>query len=49
MMAEIDQARAKVRETIEDTLDRLPDVYSRPIFSEKCTRVFEHVYETRAS
>jgi len=43
------QARAKVKETIEETLDGLPDAYTRTIFSEKCSRVFEHVYETRAS
>jgi type I restriction enzyme, R subunit len=30
------------------TLDKLPNAYTRPLFSEKCTRVFEHVYETRA-
>lgn len=41
------QARAKVKETIEETLDALPPSYTRPLFSEKCTRVFEHVYETR--
>lgn len=43
------QARAKIKETIEETLDGLPEAYTRPIFSEKCSRVFEHVYETRAS
>jgi type I restriction enzyme R subunit len=43
------QARAKIKETIEETLDALPEAYSRTIFSEKCSRVFKHVYETRAS
>lgn len=43
------QARAKIKETIEETLDRLPEAYTRTIFSEKCSRVFEHVFETRAS
>ncbi|HEY4246905.1 MAG TPA: type I restriction endonuclease subunit R [Lacunisphaera sp.] len=43
------QARAKIKETIEETLDALPEAYTRTIFSEKCSRVFEHVYETRAS
>jgi type I restriction enzyme R subunit len=43
------QARAKIKETIEETLDALPEAYTRMIFSEKCSRVFEHVYETRAS
>jgi type I restriction enzyme R subunit len=42
------QSRAKVKETIEETLDQLPAAYSRPLFSEKCSRVFEHVYEQRA-
>ncbi len=43
------QARAKIKEAIEETLDTLPEAYTRTIFSEKCSRVFEHVYETRAS
>lgn len=42
------QARAKVKETIEEELDALPPSYTRPIFAEKCTKVFEHVYETGA-
>lgn len=42
------QARAKVKETIEEELDALPEAYTRTIFSEKCSRVFEHVYEARA-
>jgi hypothetical protein len=42
------QARARIKETIEETLDGLPESYTRTIFSEKCSRVFEHVYETRA-
>lgn len=41
------QARAKVKETIEEELDALPNSYTRPIFAEKCTKVFEHVYEAR--
>lgn len=43
------QARAKIKETIEETLDALPEAYARTIFSEKCSRVSEHVFETRAS
>jgi hypothetical protein len=43
------QARAKIKETIEETLDGLPEAYTRTIFSEKCSRVFEHVYEAPAS
>ena len=41
------QSRAKVKEAIEETLDALPESYTRPIFSEKCTRVFEHMYEQK--
>jgi hypothetical protein len=39
----------KASAKIEETLDALPEAYTRTIFSEKCSRVFEHVYETRAS
>lgn len=42
------QARAKIKETIEEELDALPEAYTRPVFAEKCSRVFEHVYEARA-
>jgi type I restriction enzyme R subunit len=40
------QARAKVREAIEATLDAdLPPPYTAQLFREKCARLFEHVYE----
>jgi type I restriction enzyme R subunit len=42
------QARAKVRLEIEDTLDALPEAYDRKIYAEKCSSVFEHVYESYA-
>jgi type I restriction enzyme R subunit len=42
------QARAKIKETIKEELDALPEAYTRTVFSEKCSRVFEHVHEARA-
>lgn len=40
------QSRAKVRETIEETLDEgLPRAYSPDLFREKSSKLFEHVYE----
>jgi type I restriction enzyme R subunit len=40
------QARAQIRLTIEDELDRgLPKAYTREIYGRKCSQVFEHVYE----
>jgi type I restriction enzyme R subunit len=39
-------ARSAVTLGIEDLLnDRLPSRYERTIFSQKCSLVFEHVYE----
>jgi type I restriction enzyme, R subunit len=41
------QARAKVRDTIESTLDEgLPRAYTPEVFQTKCAVVFEHVFET---
>lgn len=41
------QARAKVRLTIEDTLDSgLPRPYTPEIYQTKCSALFEHVYES---
>lgn len=40
------QSRARVRETIEETLDEgLPRAYSPDLFREKSSKLFEHVYE----
>ncbi|PAW77866.1 MAG: deoxyribonuclease HsdR [Verrucomicrobia bacterium Tous-C9LFEB] len=40
------QTRAQVLMTIKNTLDEgLPRAYSKPIFEQKCTKLFEHVYE----
>jgi type I restriction enzyme R subunit len=38
-------ARATLKMAIEDTLDELPEAYDRTLFSQKCSAVFEHVYE----
>jgi type I restriction enzyme R subunit len=41
------QARAKVRDTIESTLDEgLPRAYTPEVFQKKCAVVFEHVFES---
>ena len=44
------QARARVRLAIEDVLDQgLPEAYTADLYQQKCTAVFEHVYETQAA
>jgi type I restriction enzyme, R subunit len=30
---------------IEDVLDTLPAAYDRPLYAQKCSVLFEHVYE----
>ena len=40
-------ARSKLKLTIEDTLDSgLPRAYTPELYSQKCSAVFEHVYES---
>lgn len=39
-------ARSSLKLAIEDTLDALPAAYDRPLFAQKCTALFEHVYES---
>lgn len=40
-------ARSKVKLAIEDVLDQgLPRAYTPDIYKQKCSAVFEHVYET---
>lgn len=39
-------ARSTLKLAIEDTLDRLPATYGRPLYSQKCSALFEHVYES---
>ena len=40
------QTRAGVLLCIEQTLDRLPSVYSRDMYGEKCNVVYHHVFES---
>ena len=40
------QAKANVQVTIEEMLDRLPPSYTREIYLQLCTDVFQHVYES---
>jgi len=42
-------ARAQVRLAIEDVLDGgLPRVYDKPLYEQKCSVLFEHIYESYA-
>jgi type I restriction enzyme R subunit len=38
--------RASVRVTVEEILDRLPDVFTRPIYAQKCDVVYQHVFDS---
>ena len=39
-------ARAQLKLAIEDTLDnKLPHAYDKPLFQQKCSALFEHVFE----
>jgi len=40
------QTRAAVQVAIQDELDRLPDVYVAELYRQKCSRVFEHIFES---
>ncbi len=40
-------ARAQLKLTIENVLDTgLPRAYDKPVYSQKCSALFEHVYES---
>ena len=40
-------ARSQLKLTIEDTLDTgLPRVYTPEIYQQKCSAIFEHVFES---
>jgi len=39
-------ARSALKLAIEDTLDGLPQGYDRPLYAQKCSALFEHVYES---
>ena len=40
------QAKANVQVTIEEMLDRLPPSYTREVYLQLCTDVFQHIYES---
>jgi len=39
-------ARSQIKLAIEDVLDTLPEAYDRPLYAQKCSALFEHVYES---
>ena len=39
------RTRAAVRVTVEETLDRLPEKYTRQIYAQKCD-AYQHVFES---
>jgi type I restriction enzyme R subunit len=39
------QARASVRTTIQDALDRLPPAYTQDLYQQKCDDVYQHIYD----
>jgi type I restriction enzyme R subunit len=39
------QTRAAVRLCIEEWLDKLPSVYTPPVYQAKCEAVYQHVYD----
>ena len=40
------QAKANAQVTIGEMLDRLPSSYTREIYLQLCTDVFQHIYES---
>ena len=38
--------RASVRVAVEETLDRLPDKYTRQLYAQKCDAVYQHVFDS---
>jgi type I restriction enzyme R subunit len=40
------RTRAGVRVAVEETLDRLPDKFTRQIYAQKCDAVYQHVFES---
>ena len=40
-------ARSQIKLAIEDMLDTsLPRIYDKPLYEQKCSALFEHVYES---
>ena len=38
--------RAAVRVAVEETLDRLPETFTRQIYAQKCDAVYQHVFDS---
>ena len=38
--------RAAVRVAVEETLDRLPEKFTRQIYAQKCDVVYQHVFDS---
>jgi type I restriction enzyme R subunit len=38
--------RASVRVAVEETLDRLPEKFTRQLFVQKCDAVYQHVFDS---
>gem|GEM_PF-5147930 len=39
-------ARSQLKLTIEDVLDSLPSIYARPLYAQKFSALFKHIYES---
>jgi type I restriction enzyme R subunit len=39
-------ARSQLKLAIEDVLDTLPAAYDRPLYAQKCSALFEHIFES---
>ena len=39
------QGRASVKLAIENMLDKLPEVFTKELYEQKCNRVWQHVYD----
>ena len=40
------QAKAAVKLCIEETLDRLPTIYTSDLYEQKCTQAYQHIYDS---
>ncbi|MBJ7598189.1 type I restriction endonuclease subunit R [Candidatus Nephthysia bennettiae] len=40
------QTRAAVRLAVEETLDRLPESYTRQVYAQKCDAVYQHIFDS---
>jgi len=38
--------RAAVRVAVEETLDRLPEKFTRQLYAQKCDGVYQHVFDS---